>query len=1322
MISFFRERRKPGAALLLLLLTGLPCPAGLPEYDAAVTADAAAGLSPASRLTESATFLGTDSVAFNFGTVSGDGTFECVVEATGDVSSGYLAVGENSMSNLRLQQWPNTGQVGMTQSGLKDYFFTPPVSSPATPSHLAYVWDGAGTMRLYVNGVPAGTNSEVTPAFGLPTGEGRLGANPFNGEGMSGTVYRVTCYDSMLSDAVLLRHGEAFMGIRHVPVIQSFTASPAAVMAGSPVTLSWQVTGADSVTLDGADVTGLTEKSLTPTATATYSLRAVNANGPAEASVLVPVTMPVNHLLINEFMASNASTLADADGEFSDWLEIHNPTSSAVNLGGYFLTDKASLPRQWPLPAADLPAGGYRLVFLSGKNKITPGGEWHSNFKLGKEGEYLALTGPGGVVHGFAPSFPAQDDDTAYGLIGTDPQLAGYLGRPTPGAVNDSSLPKPARVTFSEAGGLLRAPVTVTLSCATAGSEIHYQLNKTAEAVYTAPLTVNATTRIRAWAVRLGQKGPESQITWVKLAASLTDYSSPLPIMIIDNFAAGPVPQKGWNGTGEGIKQVPRQSAAWLTWDRTGTAATTAGEPQFFTSAGIRGRGAYSSSWKQKPYSVEAMDGNGAEKDVAVLNMPAHSDWVFYFPDPGDSKDPTMLFNTFVYDLSRRLGHDAPRFRWVELFVNEDGGDISLTDRRGVYAVLEKVSRGPDRLDFQKLSADGTQGGWLLSLNRMDAIPETGWPAGNGVGTPQFFRTAGANRIKQTGPNNPVPGGDDEPQQSNGFLNFDNPGGYSITPAQRAAIEGWFKNFEDALYSNAVWKDPVNGYRKWLDDRDFAEYFIFNELTKNGDGLLISMYPWKGDDGRLRMGPTWDYNWSSYYIGSAPAQDLRWRSDRLWYARLFADPDFMQLYTDRWFAFRRSAMSNAGMSAIIDAQAAEITSAKAVAQGISSAANWQNRLTQMKTWLNTRANWVDSQYVTPPVLSVGGGIVPSGQVVGITAAAGTLYRTVDGGDPRASGGNVSVPAETGNSLTISGDTRLTVRARVSGVRWSAPTTAIYVTDAVPATAGNLVISEIHYHPADPSPAETAAGFTDSGDFEFIELLNTGTAKVSLSGLRFTAAAGGQGIGYVFDDGSRWSVPPGARVVMVKNAAAFALRYGAGIPVAGVFTGNLSNSGDTVTLVDGSGAVLKSLNYTDSQPWPAAADGSGRSLTLLGGALPAQASAAGSWRASVAAGGSPGTSDSLDLPAGGDLTAYAFGSFPTTWTWLNGAATASQRRVPGSDAVTVGMEYSSDLKLWIPAGEPETSGVFEADGSVAVKRTLPAGTHGFIRWRVTRRAS
>ena len=152
------------------------------------------------------------------------------------------------------------------------------------------------------------------------------------------------------------------------------------------------------------------------------------------------------------------------------------------------------------------------------------------------------------------------------------------------------------------------------------------------------------------------------------------------------------------------------------------------------------------------------MDEDGAEAEVSPLGMPPHADWVLYFPDPDQTRDPALLFNTFAYELSRNMGNYAVRFRWAEAFINEDGGELRLADRRGVYAIMERVSRGKDRLDFQKLSADGSTGSWLLNINRMDPEPEDGWPTPNGATRPWFFHTAGANRIVETAPDTSATG------------------------------------------------------------------------------------------------------------------------------------------------------------------------------------------------------------------------------------------------------------------------------------------------------------------------------------------------------------------------------------------------------------------------------------------------------------------------------------------------------------------------------------------------------------------------------------
>src|SRR5690606_18735034 len=73
--------------------------------------------------------------------------------------------------------------------------------------------------------------------------------------------------------------------------------------------------------------------------------------------------------------------------------------------------------------------------------------------------------------------------------------------------------------------------------------------------------------------------------------------------------------------------------------------------------------------------------------------------------------------------------------------------------------------------------------------------------------------------------------------------------------------------------------------------------------------------------------------------------------------------------------------------------------------------------------------------------------------------------------------------------------------------------------------------------------------------------------------------------------------PGGNAILVRNAAAFSLRYGAH-PIAGEFGGRLNNAGERLTLIDASGEVVRTLHYGDSTPWPEAADGGGFALRLL----------------------------------------------------------------------------------------------------------------------------
>ena len=227
------------------------------------------------------------------------------------------------------------------------------------------------------------------------------------------------------------------------------------------------------------------------------------------------------------------------------------------------------------------------------------------------------------------------------------------------------------------------------------------------------------------------------------------------------------------------------------------------------------------------------------------------------------------------------------------------------------------------------------------------------------------------------------------------------------------------------------------------------------------------------------------------------------------------------------------------------------------------------------------------QSVTTPFATVQGNGWVNVREIRLAGSTGSLPVTWT----TASAFQVSVPlAPGGNTITLQA-------IGFNGTVLGTSTITITSTGATQAaSAANLAISEVMYHPAPPNAVEQTAGYNypDAGDeFEFVELLNIITSPVSLTGARFTS-------GFDFTLPNRVLVP-GERLVVARNPAAFAVRYPA-VPAAmrlGPFTsGKLQDSGERITLLDAGAAVIRSFAYDDDAPWPLSADGGGMSLVVI----------------------------------------------------------------------------------------------------------------------------
>lgn len=92
---------------------------------------------------------------------------------------------------------------------------------------------------------------------------------------------------------------------------------------------------------------------------------------------------------INEFLPDNLYSIIDAEGDRCEWVELWNTTDAPVSLLGYYLSDRRNDPTKWALPNVEIPAGGYLLIFLSGKDSSE--GELHASFRISSVDEGIFL-------------------------------------------------------------------------------------------------------------------------------------------------------------------------------------------------------------------------------------------------------------------------------------------------------------------------------------------------------------------------------------------------------------------------------------------------------------------------------------------------------------------------------------------------------------------------------------------------------------------------------------------------------------------------------------------------------------------------------------------------------------------------------------------------------------------------------------------------------------------------------------------------------------------------------------------------------------------
>lgn len=980
----------------------------------------------------------------------------------------------------------------------------------------------------------------------------------------------------------------------------------------------------------------------------------VRAETPApEATVIISEFMAVNSTLtdVRPVPAVNLYTQVAGKRVYADWIELKNQTHAPIHLVGWSLTDDPDNPSKWSLPAsAVIPASGYIVIYASNRDIEKYGypftddlGHHHTNFELAMGGEYLALVRPDGqtVEHGYRP-YPRQAGLGTYGIGATADQPVGYLIEATPGAANtDIHEGWVEEVQFDIPHGFCEQPFSLALSCATPDATIRYTLDRSTPTsthghVYTGPLVISQTTCLRTAAFKLHH---------------LPSATRTQTYLYVDD-----VPGQATHPTGD--QQV-----------------TPAGYPDKWVSGGDSTSGDY----QVDPDITDPTGRYGPQyadtfKDD-LLSIPS----VSVVAPVEDLFGPSGIYVHESQDGTERAGSlelldpNGTETWAVNCGIRMQGGASEVAG--GTTLHRWKCKKLSLRLMFRGLyggrlqhSLFGSAGATSFNTIVLDSRPQNSW-----VHSDSLQRTRGDYVRDQVSSNVQLAlgGAACHGRPVHVYLNGLYWGLYWLHERPDAAFAASYfgGDKEDYDVIKHVWNNPIDGdntdylamfnisssspdpvtafdrLQEKLDVPHFIDYMITNYYLGNGDWDHKNWYAthnrfdpegrwrWHMWDGEHVMGEG-EKNWfgrpdnTGYRITQRAPTGLHWdwiRNDE--YRMLFADrvhqhcfhngpltpENFMGLFnhlTDgidraivgesaRWGDYRRSNPYTRNREWLTECDRLRRDYIPGRRNKVL------NQFTGVATKYPKKPAWYP--LIAPPEFYVDGdgqygGTVASDSLLTMSSASNTtIWFTRDDSDPRLPGGDVNTQSASAYTTPVVLSRSVNVKARVrnSQGQWSALGNATF---GVTPVTKNLRITELMYHP-------------ETTGCEFIEFQNTGTETLELSYVQFT-----EGVKFEFSD---IVLTSGAVTVIVENRAAFSARYPQfpGI-IAGEYSGRLSNSGETLALVDATNQVIQRFTYQDS--WYPPTDGLGHSLTIVDAMADVdQWNQPEGWSASITPGGTPG---------------------------------------------------------------------------------------------------
>jgi hypothetical protein len=510
-------------------------------------------------------------------------------------------------------------------------------------------------------------------------------------------------------------------------------------------------------------------------------------------------------------------------------------------------------------------------------------------------------------------------------------------------------------VLFSPSAGTFVGSQTVSLSV-TAKADIHYTLDGSLPTAssprYGGPLTLHTSTRLRAVAIvpdapprgssgggttaDAGLQGPVATEIYLRVDPDTQRFTSHLPIILIHTFESGALDSYG----------TEHVEAALQVLEPTSNTSHIVGRAALDARIGIHVRGETSRNFPKKQYALELRaDDEDADSARPLLGLPSNSDWVLSDPI---TYDRALIRNALAFELSNRIGRYAPRTRFAEVFMVDDGGDVRAGSFLGFFTLIEKIGRGPGRVNVSGLAPSAATlpavtGGFILRIDK--GVPD--------------FTAAGR------------------------WLQFVYPAPGTMMSAERRPQLDFIRDFLDGFghaASAANFTHPSTGqhYSEFIDVDAWIDHHIINALTKNVDGLRFSAYFHKERGSRLAAGPVWDFDRSlgtPYDARAAEPEEWNqtWNAtdyfNEGWWRLLFRDPDFRSRYRARFKTLLDGALSADTLDRIVDRFASEVRDAadrnfQRWTQSPPRDNSHAAEIALLKDFLRRRGAWIKTQLDT----------------------------------------------------------------------------------------------------------------------------------------------------------------------------------------------------------------------------------------------------------------------------------------------------------------------------------------------------------------------